>query len=311
MLHVLSMTLRTHVLMKYTIRTYEELNKYTQAFAKGTYNLLFLIGNPGQSKSRMLHETMGKRSGSHLWVEGTVSAFKLYQKLWQERHQPLIMDDVDQIYTDRGLVRLMKCLCNTEDSKKVSWGTDSRQLDALEIPNEFFTRSKVCIIANHWKSLTQHVGSLSDRGVMIHFDPSPEEIHKKAKSFFKDKEILDFIQQYLPCLETLSLRLYKNAEFLKDSGLDWRRPLLETMGLLEVTIFHELIHDKSYTTGERRMLEFCRRTGLSRPKWFEAQKQHKLIEDLLPKAKAKPVVKAKVKPKHKVLVGTVEPRKSL
>jgi hypothetical protein len=53
------------------------------------------------------------------------------------------------------------------------------------------------------------------------------------------------------------------------------------------------------------MMEFCKRTGLSRPKWFETQKQHKLVEDLLPKPKAKPKVKPKAKPKAKnrVLVG--------
>jgi hypothetical protein len=299
--------------MKYTIRTYDELNKYTQAFAKGAYGLLFLIGNPGQAKSKSLHQTMDKRDGQHMWVEGTVSAFKLYQKLWDHRHQPIVMDDVDSIYTDRNLVRLLKCLCNTESSKTVSWNTDSRQLDALEIPNEFVTRSKVCIIANHWRTLTQHVGSLADRGFMIHFEPSPEEIHRKAKTFFKDEEILDFIAQYLPCLSDgqLSLRMYVNAEGAKNKGqLDWKRPLLETMGLLEVSVFHELINDPSYATGERRMMEFCKRTGLSRPKWFETQKQHKLLEDLLPKIKTKAKAK-KAKPKKQVLVGTATTRTSL
>lgn len=300
------MTVETHVPMKYTIRTYDELNRYTQAFAKGAYGLLFLIGNPGQSKSRTLHQTMDKRPGDHLWVEGTVSAFKLYQKLWDHRHQPVIMDDVDSIYTDRSLVRLLKCLCNTEDSKKVSWNTDSRKLDELEIDTEFFTRSKVCIIANHWKTLTQHVGSLADRGFMIHFDPSPEEIHRKAKTFFKDVEVLEFIEQYLPCLSEgqLSLRMYVTAGEAKNKGgLDWKTPLLETMGLREVVIYHELINDKSYAVNERRMMEFCKRTGLSRPKWFDAQKLHKQLEDLLPKARSK--AKPKPKPKAKTIHALV------
>jgi hypothetical protein len=83
------------------------------------------------------------------------------------------------------------------------------------------------------------------------------------------------------------------------------------MGLLEVSVFHELINDSSYATGERRMMEFCKRTGLSRPKWFEAQKQHKLLEDLLPKIKAKPKTKIKAKPKKLVLAGTAESRTTL
>lgn len=270
--------------MEHTVRTYEKLSQYTKGFAKGAYNLMFLIGAPGQSKSTILRESMVRE---HLWVEGNVSAFKLYQRLYDYRDKPLILDDVDSAFRDRELVRLLKCLCQTEDSKTVSWNTDNRRLDLLEIPNEFRTKSKVCIIANEWQTLNRHVGSLTDRGILIKFEPTPREVHAKAKTFFKDKEILDFFEQYLPCLDEISLRLYTRAAEIKASGVDWREPAMESIGLREVVIYQELIHDRSFVTQTEREMVFMKRTGLSRPMFYDAKKKYENMAAVLPKLPSK------------------------
>ncbi len=288
--------------MKTKVRTYDELAKYTTAFAKGGYNLLFLIGNPGQSKSQTLKDHMGRSAKKRLWVEGTVSAFQLYQMLYANKDQPLVMDDVDSIYTDRNLVRLLKCLCNTDREKKVSWNTASPQLNALNIPNDFVTTSKVCIIANHWQTLSQHVGSLNDRGLMVEFEPTPEEIHRKAKTFFKDKEIIAFIESYIPCLTANhSLRHYVNSLELKLAGLDWKKVLLETLGLYEVVTYQQVMA-KKFPLVEQSAREFQKITGLSRPMFFDAAKMFKEVESRLPKL-AKPKTKPKVR-KRSVATAT-------
>ena len=62
--------------------------------------------------------------------------------------QFVAIDDVDALYADRSGVRLLKCLCQTEEEKTVAWHSDAKSLERQGIPREFVTRSRVAIIAN-------------------------------------------------------------------------------------------------------------------------------------------------------------------
>ena len=66
----------------------------------------------------------------------------------------VVIDDVDALYADRSGVRLLKCLCQTEEEKAVAWHSDARSLERQGIPREFTTKSRVVIIANDWKTPT-------------------------------------------------------------------------------------------------------------------------------------------------------------
>ena len=61
---------------------------------------------------------------------------------------------MDALYADRSGVRLLKCLCQTEEEKAVAWHSDARSLERQGIPREFVTKSRVVIIANDWKTPT-------------------------------------------------------------------------------------------------------------------------------------------------------------
>ncbi len=52
-------------------------------------------------------------------------------------------------------VRLLKCLCRTEEEKAVAWHSDARSLERQRIPRKFTTKSRVVIISNDWKTQTQ------------------------------------------------------------------------------------------------------------------------------------------------------------
>src|SRR5262245_10616777 len=87
--------------------SYLELEQMVQAFADGHFNLLILIGGPGLGKSRVVRQALG---GPACWLAGNVSAFGLYCRLWEHRHAPVVLDDVDGLYAERDGVRLLKCL---------------------------------------------------------------------------------------------------------------------------------------------------------------------------------------------------------
>ena len=69
-------------------------------------------------------------------------------------------------------MRLLKCLCQTEEEKTVAWHSDARSLERQRIPREFTTKSRVVIISNDWQTLNKNVAALQDRGHVLLFQPT-------------------------------------------------------------------------------------------------------------------------------------------
>jgi hypothetical protein len=114
-----------------------------QAFAGGHLNLLILVGEAGVAKTRTVRAVLGS---SACWIEGNVTPFGMYEKLYRHRDNFVVIDDVDSLYADKAGIRLLKCLCQTEDEKAVAWHTAARALEKHGIPREFTTTSRVIII---------------------------------------------------------------------------------------------------------------------------------------------------------------------
>ena len=128
--------------------------------------------------------------------------------------------------TDRG-VRLLKCLCQTEEEKAVAWHSDARSLERQRIPREFTTKSRVVIISNDWQTLNKNVAALQDRGHVLLFQPSASEVHAQAGKWFDDEEIYGWFASNLHRVREPSLRHYVRAKELKAAGMDWTEVLAE------------------------------------------------------------------------------------
>jgi hypothetical protein len=87
---------------------------------------------------------------------------------------------VDSLSADKAGIRLLKCLCQTEDEKSVAWHTDARSLEKHGVPRALVTKSRVIIIGNDWRTLNQNVAALQDRGRVLVFQPSAAEVHAQA-----------------------------------------------------------------------------------------------------------------------------------
>jgi hypothetical protein len=72
----------------------------------------------------------------------------MYVKLDRHGDQFVVIDDVDALYAERSGVRLLKCLCQTEEEEAVAWHSDARSLERQGIPREFVTKSRMVIISN-------------------------------------------------------------------------------------------------------------------------------------------------------------------
>ena len=204
------------------LTTYERLDEYLGAFAKGHFHLLILVGAGGLAKSRSVRAVL---NGQACWIEGNATPFGMYAKLYRHRDEFVVIDDVDALYADRSGVRLLKCLCQTEEEKTVAWHSDARSLERQSIPREFTTKSRVAIIANDWRTLDKNVAALQDRGHVLLFQPGAAEVHRKAGTFFDDQEIYQWFAANLHRVREPSLRHYVRAKELKAAGMDWTEVL--------------------------------------------------------------------------------------
>ena len=143
------------------VSTYDRLEAYLRAFAGGHFHLLVLVGAGGLAKSRSVRAVL---DGQACWIEGNATPFGMYVRLYRHRDQFVVIDDVDALYADRSGVRLLKCLCQTEEEKTVAWHSDAKSLERQGIPRGFTTKSRVVIIANDWQTLNRKCVAVIEPG---------------------------------------------------------------------------------------------------------------------------------------------------
>src|SRR5262249_5898975 len=162
---------------------------------------------------------------------------------------------------DRSGVRLLKCLCQTEEEKAVAWHSDAKSLERQGIPREFTTRSRVVIISNDWRTLDKNVAALQDRGHVLFFEPGAAEVHRKAGTFFDDAEIYEWFAQNLHRVREPSLRHYVRAKELKAAGMDWTEVLAAEGENRRARLVRELLESSAYESTAARVEAFVEQGG--------------------------------------------------
>src|SRR5689334_6140990 len=252
------------------VTTYDRLEEYLRAFAAGHFHLLVLVGAGGLAKSRSVRSVL---DGKACWIEGNATPFGMYAKLYRHRDQFVVIDDVDALYADRSGVRLLKCLCQTEDEKTVAWHTDARSLERQGIPREFTTKSRVVIISNDWRTLNKNVAALQDRGHVLLFQPTAAEVHAQAGKWFEDREIYDWFGGNLHRVREPSLRHYVRAKELKAASMDWTDVLAAEDENPRARLAAEVLASKTYGTTAERVKAFVDQGGGCRATFFNYRKR--------------------------------------
>jgi len=253
-----------------SLTSYDRLEAYLSAFAEGHFNLLILVGAGGLAKSRSVRAAL---NGKACWIEGNATPFGMYVKLYQHRDQFVVIDDVDALYADRSGVRLLKCLCQTEEEKSVAWHSDARTLERRGIPREFTTKSRVIIICNDWKTLNKNVAALQDRGHVLLFKPSASEVHRKAGTWFDDPEIYQWFAANLHRVRELSLRQYVRAKELKAAGMDWTEVLAAESDNPRARLAAELLDSTAHASTAARVKAFVEQGGGCRATFFNYRRR--------------------------------------
>ena len=259
------------------VTTYASLRQYYTTFSEGNLPLLVVTGRGGTAKSTLAVEIVRDA----IRIDCHVTACGLYRQLFIHRNKVLIIDDVDALAGDRQTVPVLKALCETRHEKTIGWYTAKSKMvaDGEEVPGElpdhFTTTSRAVIISNDWKTLNKNVAALNDRGLVINYEPTNAEIHRYvvAGGWFKDEEILGFVQQHLNVATKLSMRDYIKALEIKNGGMDWQSVLLgywDVDPLMGLTI--ELMNNIGMSP-KRRCETFCQATGKVQKTWYNYREQ--------------------------------------
>lgn len=240
--------------------TYQQLYEVIDHWQNGIYDIVIIEGFPGSGKSFAIKQAMENTNESYLWVDGRITAAKMYQELYNFVDCPVIFDDTDSLVCEKQCTNLLKTLCQSNvEAKRVSWNT-TRKLPQ-GIPTVFATSSTVILITNEWKKLSPHLAAVQDRGLHLLFHPSPEELHQYAMRCC-DSEVHTYIGLFIHRIINLSLRHYVIAQRMADQHLDWRRLSMQSWGLDPLhVVYIQLELDYPTMVESERQAKFHALTG--------------------------------------------------
>ncbi|MEM1098107.1 MAG: ATP-binding protein [Planctomycetota bacterium] len=265
------------------VTAYADLKRYLTRFAEGKLNLVILLGRPGTGKTTAAKEVLGLNTNARgpLYIEGHMQPFGLYQALWRHCDRPVILDDLDRLYTHPDCLRLLKALCNSRKIKSLSWVTQRTQ-SAEEVPASFETTSSVLLISNTWRSVNDSLQALEDRAIILEFQPDNREVHRYVGEWFDDPEVYRFIGEHVELAPCLSLRYYDKGRMLNHAGFsDWHQTLIGMMiPDRRLALIVALKHDRSLRSDRERVDRFMEQTGLSRPTYYRLKRQIKSLGGL-------------------------------
>ena len=259
-----------------TVDTFEDFRRDVGDFARGKYNCLLVIGNNGLGKTQTVKELVK----APVEVQGSPTAWKLYQILFDHIDSTIVLDDVaTTFYKDSTTLSFLKILCETTTTKTLRWLTDSAG-EGKAYPSEFTTESRVVILTNSWSSINEHVKAIEGRALTIIFDPSPNEVHREVGKWFTDQSVYDFVWQHRRLITKPNMRLYvKILEQKKARPGNWQSRGLEMIiGDKRLTEVAKLIVDKSFKTNTDRAKFFVDKGMGSRATFYNLLKEFRFQE---------------------------------
>ena len=255
--------------MELRINKVKDLRKIARKFAAGDLERIMIVGPPGQGKTETIKEALGQKG--HLCLRGRTTAISFYEELYDHCDMPIVLDDTAEMLLDTNVQEMLRDLTETTTTRRVSWRTQSKNLDEKGIPKSFVTRSPVCVLANKlgtggvWPALNSRCHLWR-----AEFDWLELVAETRRLGWFGDEEILDFALNYARCQP--DLRLFQKAADLKRTKLgDWR-------GLFEAEVtnrdveLQKILADESLgTAGQVRV--FVDGGHGSRAKFFRQRKK--------------------------------------
>jgi hypothetical protein len=222
------------------------LGKLTTGATQSNIRAMVVSGSAGVGKTYTVEHVL-EQSGTHYEVvKGTLSAlhlFKLGYK-YRKRGNVVVLDDADGIFTDEEALNILKALCDSSATRRVSYLKESAVLAAEDIPTTYEFEGAFIFISNidfqkyvdmGGNKFVAHFQALLSRSLYLDLRLHTRQaialwvkhVATEGKMFAKEgvsesvgERILAFIDRYKEDLRELSLRTITHASGLAKSHPD-------------------------------------------------------------------------------------------
>ena len=214
-----------------------------------------VTGAPGVGKTytveQILEHFKQKQNTQFEIVRGALSAVNLYKLAYRNRKAGniIVLDDADSIFNDEDALNILKVLCDSSETRKVSWMKESNALKEDDIPQSFEFDGAMIFISNldfqrfvdegknkysaHFEAIMSRslyldlrLHSRNELGVWIdHVATEGKLLRREGLSETQSKAVLSFLKTNRDVLRELSLRTLIKAAQLVKANKDW-----QTMG---------------------------------------------------------------------------------
>lgn len=218
------------------------------AIAKNIRSLV-VTGAPGVGKTYTVENILENSGAPHEIVRGSLSALHLYMLAYRYRRpgSVIVLDDADSIFNDEDALNILKALCDTSSTRKVSYLKEAPQLREDDIPQSFEFNGAMIFISNldfqtfveeGKNKYAQHFEALMSRSLYLDLrlhnrnELSVWVNHIAGDGRIFDREdvpdtlrpaILHFIATYRDNLRELSIRtLLKACQIAKQNPNNWQ-----------------------------------------------------------------------------------------
>lgn len=230
---------------------FEMLHKLAQGATKSAIRSLVVTGAPGIGKTYTVESVLSNTPNLKFdIVKGSLSAVNLY-KLGYHNRKPgnvVVLDDADGIFADEDALNLLKAMCDSSATRRVSWMKESATLKDEDIPNSYEFQGSFIFISNidfqkyvdmGGNKYVAHFNALMSRSLYLdlklhdrqaislwvkHVATAGKLFQREGLSDKVGSEILEFMMTRRDELRELSLRtLTKACALAKSHPTDWRR----------------------------------------------------------------------------------------
>ena len=129
---------------------FDILSLLTKGAIARNIRAMVVTGAPGVGKTYTVENILEHSNIPHEIVRGSLSAINLYMLAYKYRHagNVVVLDDADSIFNDEEALNILKALCDTSSTRKVSYMKEAQQLIAEDIPKSFDFHGAMIFISN-------------------------------------------------------------------------------------------------------------------------------------------------------------------
>jgi hypothetical protein len=227
---------------------FDILSLLTKGAVAQNIRSLVVTGAPGVGKTYTVEQILEKSDVPHEIVRGSLSAIHLYMLAYRYRKagSVIVLDDADSIFNDEDALNILKALCDTSSSRKVSYMKEAPQLKEEDIPQTFEFNGAMIFISNldfqtfvdeGKNKYAQHFEALMSRSLYLdlrlhdrnelgvwvkHISQAGRIFDREDVPMGMRQPILNFLQTNRTELRELSIRtLMKLCGLAKDNPQRW------------------------------------------------------------------------------------------